>query len=146
MRGPEFRLVRAVRIMLVVEWKQKGQKGQRGAKRAFLPLFALFALFASITDLQIFAQDGGAQQSGAENRQAATQNEEENIPADRITARELKRMMDAKEDVVIIDNRDGSSYVGSTVKVKGAIHITLNELESKMKDLPKNKLIVTYCT
>ena len=81
-----------------------------------------------------------------ENRRAAAQNEDENTPGDRITIRQLKRMMDAKEDVVIIDNRDGSSYVGSIVKIKGAIHITLSELEAKLKDLPKNKLIVTYCT
>lgn len=74
------------------------------------------------------------------------QKEEENIPGDRITISQLKRMMDAKEEVVIVDNRDGSSYVGSTVKIKGAIHITISELEAKMKDLPKNKLIVTYCT
>src|SRR5262245_36700370 len=145
MRRSEFCLARAARNMLLVEGKQKGQKGQREAKRLFLPLFALFALFASATDIQPYAQDGGAQHVGAENKQAATQNEDENIPADRITIRQLKRMMDADEDVVIIDNRDGSSYVGSTVKIKGAIHITVNELEAKLKDLPKNKLIVTYC-
>ncbi|MCI0387884.1 MAG: hypothetical protein MOB07_03810 [Acidobacteria bacterium] len=143
MRGSEIRLVRGARNMLVGAWKQKGQEG---AKRLFLPLLALFALFASPTDLQTFAQDGGAQQGGAENRQAATQNEDENIPGDRITIRQLKRMMDAKEEVVIIDTRDGSSYVGSTVKIKGAIHITIDKLEAKIKDLPKNKLIVTYCT
>jgi len=146
MTGSEFRLVRAARNMLLVEGEQKGQKGQKEAKSLFLPLLALFVLFASITDLQTYAQNGGAQQSGAENRRAAAQNEDENTPADRITIRQLKRMMDAKEDFVIVDNRDGSSYVGSTVKIKGAIHITLNELEAKLKDLPKNKLIVTYCT
>ena len=146
MRGSEFCLARAARNMSVVEGKQKGQKGQVEAKRTFLPLLALFALFASPTDLQICAQDGGAQQGDAENRQAAAQNEDENTPGDRITIRQLKRMMDAKEDVVIIDNRDGSSYVGSVVKIKGAIHITLSELEAKLKDLPKNKLIVTYCS
>ena len=143
MTGSEFRPVRAARNMLLVEGKQKGQKE---AKRLFLPLLALFALFASFTDLQPSAQNGGARQGGGENRQAAAQNEDENTPADRITIRQLKRMMDAKEDFVIVDNRDGSSYVGSTVKIKGAIHITLNELEAKLKDLPKNKLIVTYCT
>ena len=146
MRGSEFCLARAARNMSVVEGKQKGPKGQVEAKRTFLPLLALLALFASPTDLQICAQDGGAQQGGAENRRAAAQNEDENTPGDRITIRQLKRMMDAKEDVVIIDNRDGSSYVGSIVKIKGAIHITLSELEAKLKDLPKNKLIVTYCT
>ena len=102
--------------------------------------------FAVLIAAVLFALPACAQQVGAENRQAAVQDEDENVPSDRITIRQLKRMMDAKEDVVIIDTRDGSAYVGSTVKIKGAIHITFNELEAKMKDLPKNKLIVTYCT
>ncbi len=80
---------------------------------------------------------------GAQN--ASAESEDENVPGDRITIRQLKRKMDAKEEIVIIDTRKGSSYLGSTVKIKGAIHITADELEAKMKDLPKNKLIVTYC-
>jgi rhodanese-related sulfurtransferase len=90
--------------------------------------------FALLIGLSVYAQD------------AVVKNEDEDTPADRITIHQLKRMMDAKEEVVIIDNRKGSAYVGSTVKIRGAIHITIDELEAKMKDLPKNKLIVTYCT
>ncbi|MGE0131618.1 MAG: rhodanese-like domain-containing protein [Blastocatellales bacterium] len=102
--------------------------------------FCLAVLLASVLlALPAYTQQG-AQQG------AAAQNEDENVPADRITINQLKRMMDAKEEVVIVDNRKGSSYLGSTVKIKGALHITLDELEAKMKDLPKNKLIVTYCT
>ncbi len=84
----------------------------------------------------------------AQNRSKDTsaKNEDENVPAGRITIHQLKRKLDAKEEIVIIDTRQGSSYVGSTVKIKGAIHITVDELEAKMKDLPKNKEIVAYCT
>jgi rhodanese-related sulfurtransferase len=65
---------------------------------------------------------------------------------DRITVKELKQKMDRKEDIVIIDARSGNSYLGSSVKIKGAIHITLDDLESRMGDLPKDKEIVAYCT
>jgi len=102
--------------------------------------------FAVLIAAVLVALPAYAQQVGAETRQAAVQNEDENVPSDRITIRQLKRMMDAKEEVVIIDNRSGGAYIGSTVKIKGAIHITIDELEAKMKDLPKNRLIVTYCT
>ena len=96
---------------------------------------AILIYFAALlTGLPVYAQDTPAKQ------------EDENVPADRITIRQLKRMMDAKEEIVIVDNRKGSAYLGSTVKIKGAIHITIDELEAKLKDLPKNKLIVTYCT
>ena len=104
--------------------------------------FCSAALIAAV----LFALPAYAQENGAENGRAAVQDEDENVPSDRITIRQLKRMMDAKEEVVIVDNRNGSSYVGSTVKIKGSIHITIDELEAKMKDLPRNKLIVTYCT
>jgi hypothetical protein len=67
-------------------------------------------------------------------------------PADRITIEQLKRKLDAKEELVIIDTRTGLAWTGTTVKIKGAIHITLEQLEARMKDLPKNREIVTYCT
>ena len=70
----------------------------------------------------------------------------EKVPEDRITVHELKRKLDRKEEIVIIDSRAGNSYLGSSVKIKGSIHITLDELESRMGELPKDKEIVTYCT
>lgn len=74
--------------------------------------------------------------------------EEDQLAAakDRITTHELKRKLDAKEDIVIIDNRDGRAWIGSAVKVKGARHIPLSQLEERMKELPKGKEIITYCT
>ena len=65
---------------------------------------------------------------------------------DRITVHELKRKMDRKENILIIDARSGNSYLGSSVKIKGAIHITLNELDAQLSKLPKNKEIIAYCT
>jgi hypothetical protein len=95
----------------------------------------------------VFARRGGDQNENVRTTQGAPgAGQDENVPADRITIHQLKRMMDANEEVVIIDNRAASAWVGSTVKIKGALHITVDELEKKMKELPKNKLIVTYCT
>ena len=76
----------------------------------------------------------------------AVKKEQENIPAGRITIQQLKRKLDAKEKIVIIDARTGSAWIGSLVKIKGALHITLDELEARMKELPKNREIVAYCT
>ena len=64
----------------------------------------------------------------------------------RISIRELKRKMEAKEDVVVLDVRSKTAYLGSTVRIKGAVRIPPEELEERMKELPKNKLIVAYCT
>jgi hypothetical protein len=75
----------------------------------------------------------------------AVKKEQENIPADRISIHQLKRKLDAKEKIVIVDARAGSAWIGSLVKIKGAVHITLDDLEARMKELPKNREIIAYC-
>ncbi len=77
---------------------------------------------------------------------AQTQNKEQKSDDKLITIGDLKRKMDRKEAVLIIDARAGSSYLGSSVRLKGAVHITLDELNSKIDSLPKEKEIVIYCT
>ncbi|MBK9313680.1 MAG: hypothetical protein IPM55_05465 [Acidobacteria bacterium] len=77
---------------------------------------------------------------------AQTQSQEQKSDDKRITIGDLKRKMDRKEAVLIIDARSGSSYLGSSVRLKGAVHITLDELNSKIDSLPKEKEIVIYCT
>lgn len=72
--------------------------------------------------------------------------QEEKVPDDRITIKELKRKMDCREDLVIIDSRAGNALIGSAVRIKGAIHITLDDLAARLSELPKNKEIIIYCT
>ncbi|MDX2034515.1 MAG: hypothetical protein SF339_27825 [Blastocatellia bacterium] len=70
---------------------------------------------------------------------------DEAVPEDRITIRELKRKMEAGEKMVILDARKGSAWIGSFVKIKGAVHCTNDDLEAKMPDLPKEQEIIVYC-
>lgn len=67
-------------------------------------------------------------------------------PADgarRVTINELKEML-AKNEAVVIDVRNQASYdIGH---IKGAQLIPLNEVVNRMDQLPRNKLIVTYCS
>ena len=86
------------------------------------------------------------QQAPKKEAQAQAQAQEEKVPDDRITIRELKRKMDCREDLVIIDSRAGTSLIGSAVRIKGAIHITLDDLAARLSELPKNKEIIIYCT
>lgn len=66
-------------------------------------------------------------------------------PADgipRISIEEVKAKLDAKNgNVVVVDVR---GFI--TTKIKGALHIPFAELEAHLKDLPKNKFIVTTCS
>ena len=52
--------------------------------------------------------------------------------------------MIAKGDVVVLDVREDSELV-ETGTVKGAIHIPLGQLESRLGELPKDKVILTAC-
>lgn len=67
----------------------------------------------------------------------------------RITAEELKQMIDKEADLVIVDSRDSGSYTAG--HIKGAINIhydpTADPTQRQMMliALPMEKLIVTYC-
>ena len=67
-------------------------------------------------------------------------------PADearRITAEELHKLWD-KKDVLIIDTRIEPDYKAS--HIPGAISVPANVVATKIEELPRNKMIVAYCT
>jgi rhodanese-related sulfurtransferase len=73
----------------------------------------------------------------------------ENSEVPRITCKDLKRLVDKGEQVVIIDTRDSGSYGND--HIKGAINIYYNpagdpiERELPFMALPADKLLVIYC-
>lgn len=62
------------------------------------------------------------------------------VPADRITLEEFKRLRAAGK-IYVLDVR----YQIET-KIKGATHMPLDQLESRMSELPRDREIVTYCS
>jgi len=67
-----------------------------------------------------------------------------------ITADELKGKLAKNEPVVIIDVRATSGLLDSDNKIKGAVHMKLRRLKSRLsfpplKDVPRNREVVTYC-
>ena len=63
--------------------------------------------------------------------------------ARRITAEELYKLWE-KGDVLIIDTRTEPSYKES--HIKGAILIPAGDVLAKADELPRDKMIVAYCT
>jgi hypothetical protein len=82
-----------------------------------------------------------AQEGKADNKTTAK-------PADvqRITVEELKEMIAKSLPVTIIDARSAGSYDSTTTKIKGAIRMATEEIPSHLKDLPRDREVVTYCT
>ena len=67
-----------------------------------------------------------------------------------ITAEELKAKMANNDPVTIIDVRGAEGYAASNTTIKGAFHFKLRRIKSRLKyaplkDLPKDREIVTYC-
>ena len=68
------------------------------------------------------------------------------VPADgarRVTVAELKDLL-AKNEAVVIDVRNEDSY--KAAHIKGAKLIPEVEVVKRSDELPKDKLIVTYCS
>jgi len=62
------------------------------------------------------------------------------VPPDRITVEEFKRLRDEGK-VLVLDVR----YSIET-KIKGATHVPLDQLESRLAELPRDREMVTYCS
>jgi len=64
----------------------------------------------------------------------------------RITAEELKRKLDAHEDVAIIDLRHPLDFLPQPYTIPGAIRIPAEELERRHSEIPRDRDVVLYCT
>ncbi|HJU91854.1 MAG TPA: rhodanese-like domain-containing protein [Pyrinomonadaceae bacterium] len=67
-----------------------------------------------------------------------------------ITAEELKTKMVSNYPVTVIDVRSSEGYAASSTTIKGALHVKLRKLKSRLafvplKNLPKDREVVTYC-
>lgn len=63
--------------------------------------------------------------------------------ARRITADELHKLWE-KNEVLIIDTRAESTY--QQEHIKGSISVPTGTLLSRIEEMPRNKMIVAYCT
>ena len=63
--------------------------------------------------------------------------------ARRITAEELHALWE-KNNVLVVDTRNEPAFKQS--HIKGAVLIPTNEFPSRSGELPRDKMIVTYCT
>lgn len=64
----------------------------------------------------------------------------------RIAPAELKRMLDASEDIVVVDLRHSLEFEGDSVKLPGALHILPEEIEERHQEIPRDRDVVLYCT
>ena len=71
---------------------------------------------------------------------ARSQDVAQAVPPDRITLEEFKTLR-ADNKILVLDVR-----IGATTKIKGATYIPLDQLETRLAELPREREIVTYCS
>jgi len=90
--------------------------------------------------------------AAAASEQATAAKEDANLPhpeVARISCEELRKMLDTKQDVVVVDTRDALSY--GDAHVPTAINVYYNpisdpsERQMTLVALPMNRPIVIYC-
>lgn len=64
----------------------------------------------------------------------------------RITPEDLKAKLDKGEDMLVVDVRDRLDFEGEPCVIPGALHMTLEELEVRHQEIPREREIVLYCT
>src|SRR5882672_5729271 len=64
----------------------------------------------------------------------------------RITADELKRKIDAGEELVIVDLRHSMDFEAEPETIPGAFRMDAKELEEQTDRLPRDREVILYCT
>jgi rhodanese-related sulfurtransferase len=66
--------------------------------------------------------------------------------AQRMTVDELRRRIQAGEDLTIIDVRNPTAWAESDTMIPEAIRIPLDKLEESLARIPRSRPVVAYCT
>ena len=64
----------------------------------------------------------------------------------RITPEEVKRKIDAGEDLLILDMRDPLEFEAEPYMLPGAFQLPIEQLDEKHHKIPRDRDIVLYCT
>ena len=113
--------------------------------RAFILMIAvsLLAVLVACNSQEAYRSGNPAQRTQAPQTSPPAQAPNSTTTARRITADELHRLWQ-KDEVLIVDTRLEPAFKQG--HIRGAILIPTNEFASRADELPKSKMIVTYCT
>jgi len=64
----------------------------------------------------------------------------------RITPEELKRKIDAGEEVVVVDLRNSLDFDGGPQTIRGAIRLAPDQVEEGHSQIPRDREIILFCT
>jgi membrane protein DedA with SNARE-associated domain/rhodanese-related sulfurtransferase len=63
----------------------------------------------------------------------------------RITAEELKRMMDSGHELTVVDLRGALDHEADPYTIRGALRMTAEELEQRHHEIPRHQDVILFC-
>ena len=64
----------------------------------------------------------------------------------RVTADEVKERMDRGEQFTFVDTRNPQAWGEAETKLPGAIRVPAGEVEQHLGEIPRDRVVITYCT
>jgi rhodanese-related sulfurtransferase len=64
----------------------------------------------------------------------------------RIDRIDIPRGKEQAKEVIFVDARSATSLKRNPTQVPGAIHVPVKKLDRRLKLLPRDRTLVTYCT
>ncbi len=68
------------------------------------------------------------------------------VPASIIEVAEIDEILDRGERVIFVDARNPIAWAASRVKLPGAIRVPVDEVDRRIGEIPRDGLVVPYCT
>ena len=68
------------------------------------------------------------------------------MEATRVTVDEVKERMDRGEQFAFVDTRNPVAWGESDAKLPGAVRVPAGELEQRLSEIPRARVVITYCT
>ena len=68
------------------------------------------------------------------------------MEATRITTDEVKERMDRGEQFAFVDTRNPKAWAEADKKLPNAIRVPAEEFEQHLDEIPRDRVVLTYCT
>ena len=68
------------------------------------------------------------------------------VAVERVTAEDVLGRLERGERVFFVDTRNPTAWSESDVKLPEAVRVPADEVEKHFADIPRDRMVVTYCT
>ena len=66
--------------------------------------------------------------------------------ASRITVDDMRKRLERTEDICFVDTRNPQAWAEAETKLPAAIRVPADQVEEHLADIPRDRMVVTYCT